>query len=982
MSERSPSGFEVMAAVVGRVDLGPGTVLVDEESVTLVLAEARSFDKSIRFRIDGIAAVRPAGESVVVVFRDASTVAMHGSPAVREALCGRILDACRKVPELTRALRAMGARRAGLRGDSRREVKAGDEVRFFAPLLAARKVSAAIHDPREILDAFDGPDLAAALDATLDHFAGSRAGDNAPLRRALEAELSEAAEPLHLALVELRLAAESAAADVDDLAAWRRWSARLRATFETADRVWVTLDAMLGTTPAGPLVVHRPKRGGRFGRGLAILFAAALIEALGTRTLAAQHRMLRVVGVPVDTLRVNGLDVVETRGNEVLIVANPDDEQLLRSRGWAATEVPFTGGALRAVGAAAPVVYRSYDDPARGIRAFVDSLTRANSRVRADTIGVSFEGRPMLAVKIGPPDDSPSRPNVFIMATYHAREWAATETSLRLIRHLALAPDARVDSLVRNRDIWVLPVANPDGYQFTFTTDRLWRKNRRPVGPNAAGATVFGVDLNRNHSYRWGFDNTGSSGSVTSDIYRGPTPASELETKAIERFHADHPPVASISYHTYGGLLLFPPGHVYGRLPPDLSIFRALGGTDERPAVPDRLPASSRTSYHAAPGWNLYTTNGEYTDFAYATHGTIAFTPELTSGVEAGAFYGFVFPDDEIRLEALFRDNLPFALDLIESARDPVHFRSQTTGFAVEPVVLESASPTVRLRAPLASTTVSTLSPLAMRVDTTVPGKYFRRLLSDTIGRVPRITVSTAAGKTDFTMLAVGGAEATDTAWRTSGMAPVRTPVVGENAWQGQAGFVRSPVVTVPAGVDTLSILYWTRFDGAGGAPAPHGEVRLSTNRGATWTRVGSVSGEAPVYYPERTVVTNVAGKDVQIEFSSPDGMRWWLDEISIVAHRTTPALVAGSELRPNANPVRGDAVLFNWPFAGASGEIRAYDFAGRLVWRTDVASSAITLQWDLRARSIPNGVYLVVAQSQGDRRTFKLFVTRSRFDR
>ena len=215
---------------------------------------------------------------------------------------------------------------------------------------------------------------------------------------------------------------------------------------------------------------------------------------------------------------------------------------------------------------ATPVVYRSYDDPVRGIRAWVDSIVRVNPRVSVDTIGRSFDGRPMFMLKVGARGDSPQRPNVVFVATYHAREWVATEMAMRLIRYLAQPPgtDARRDSLVAGRDIWILPVANPDGYQYTFTTDRLWRKTR---SPQSGGA--IGVDMNRNHSVAWGLDNQGSSPDPTSDIFRGPTPASEVEIKNIEAWHLAHPPVVALSYHTYSGLLLYPRGSVYGALPAD-----------------------------------------------------------------------------------------------------------------------------------------------------------------------------------------------------------------------------------------------------------------------------------------------------------------------------------------------------------------------------------------------------------------------------
>src|SRR5207302_1416077 len=76
------------------------------------------------------------------------------------------------------------------------------------------------------------------------------------------------------------------------------------------------------------------------------------------------------------------------------------------------------------------------------------------------------------------------------------------------------------------------------------------------------------------------------------------------------------------------------------------------------------------THYHPGPSWNLYPTNGEYTEWAYRAHGTIAFTPELTGGCctpDSSLYYGFVFPDDSVLVERVFRDNLPFARAVIDA---------------------------------------------------------------------------------------------------------------------------------------------------------------------------------------------------------------------------------------------------------------------------------------------------------------------------
>jgi hypothetical protein len=302
------------------------------------------------------------------------------------------------------------------------------------------------------------------------------------------------------------------------------------------------------------------------------------------------------------------------------VVSDRTAAQLARA-GYVATTAPDFLPTVRA--ADSFLVYRSFDKPLTGIRATLESWAAADTIFHLDSIGASIEGRPILAVKIGNGADSPARPNVLFMATHHAREWVSTEMAMKLARWIA---DSLSRALLGQRDIWIIPVENPDGYQYSFTDTRLWRKNRR-LNPDG----TYGVDLNRNYPAFWGRDNVGSSDLPFSEVYRGAAPGSEPETQAIMAFHGAHPPAVSASFHTYSGLVLYPYGYSSGVIAPDRSLFRALAGTDLLPAVMDNVPNSVLTYYHPGPGWNLYPTNGEYTDWAYRTHGTIAFTPTSTT---------------------------------------------------------------------------------------------------------------------------------------------------------------------------------------------------------------------------------------------------------------------------------------------------------------------------------------------------------------
>ncbi len=657
------------------------------------------------------------------------------------------------LPEFTRSLRGFAS------VDS---LGAPDHAGVFAPLLTARRAAARVTTLEGRLAAFDAARLRRGLDESIEAIAASRAPKAGAERRALRARLAELADPARIALDAMELAAADlrAAPDSGRSERWIIWIRAIQALFDGTDRFWI---AVRDSAP--------PPRGTRRARRAAgVLLLAALgagVPAVGR----AQHVPVRIAGVPAESLLKHGFDVAGVERNAVIVIATPAQRARLDALGWRGTVVlPRGASPQRAISAqvATPTtVYRSFDDPVRGVRVFIDSLARNNSRISVDTLGLSYEGRPMLAVKVGTKGDSPSRPNVLFMATYHAREWAATEVALRLLLYLANSTgDPRIDSLLQTRDIWIMPVANPDGYQYTFNSDRLWRKTRSPQ----AGGN-FGVDMNRNHRQNWGLDDDGSSPDPASDIYRGPSPASEIEVRNVEKFHAAHPPVATVTYHTYAGLLMYAPSATYGPLPADLPVYRTLAGTNVRSAVIDRVPGSQRTFYAPSSAWMLYTTNGEYADWASTQYGTIAFTPEMTSGYTGGDYYGFEFPDDEGMLECLFNDNLPFALDVIESARDPFGYVSPTTFFRSDRVVLESVSPDVRATIPAAAATGAHMTApgaVGFHIDSGAGGHYTRRLISAAVNRPATVSVSAAGQTANFSVLAINGAERNETGWVSS----------------------------------------------------------------------------------------------------------------------------------------------------------------------------------------------------------------------
>jgi hypothetical protein len=708
-----------------------------------------------------------------------------------------------------------------------------------------------------------------------------------------------------------------------------------------------------------------------------------------TGPLGAQLRPLvvRVSGpAGLDSLVRLGFEIAGLRrtaqGLEAMIVASPEAARRLAGRALAAAPLP--GMPVGAAGDSFSV-FRSFDKPGTGIRATLAAWAATDTLLHLDSIGASLEGRPILAVKIGAAQDSPDRPNVLFMATHHAREWVSTEMAMRLIRWLA---DSAPPGLLATRDVWVIPVENPDGYQYTFTNDRFWRKNRRPNGDG-----TFGVDLNRNYPEFWGYDNAGSSGSTGDETYRGSGPASEPETRAIIAFHAAHPPVVSVSYHTYSGLVLFPYGFRPGALAPDLPVYRALSGTDIAPAVHDSVPDTTFPFYHPGPGWNLYPTNGEYTDWAYRAHRTIAFTTELTSGCctpDSNLYYGFVFPDDSALVARVFHDNLPFALAVIAAAGNPA-LSVGPAGSGPTPPRVESIWPEAWLNLPVGGSMPFTLS-----VRTATGSVLTRSLVADSLslGTVRawwRSDVSRDQARAlraegtglEGELISIAGAEDGDVGWQ--GWTRSNDALVGSWSWAtttptAMTDTLTSPIVSL-AGRSRIWLQFCTKHRGSTFTPDQHGQVQVSGDSGATWSTVADVIGDGPAWYPVRVDLPALTGaRGARVRFVS-SGFTWWIDAVGF-ASDSTGALaelppVAALEL--SENPVRGPQVVFSWPAGTGAPVIGVFSFTGARLISTTLAAGSTEYAWDLMAGShrVPNGAYLVVLQLDGRVLRRRLFITR-----
>ncbi len=304
--------------------------------------------------------------------------------------------------------------------------------------------------------------------------------------------------------------------------------------------------------------------------------------------------------------------------------------------------------------------YDEYHNLAEG-RCFLHNLADTYPDITdLRVIGQTLEGRDVLALRITdkPGESEADEQRILFTGVTHAREWVTHEMLLYLAEYLTsrYGTDERVADIVDHSEVWLVSVVNPDGFEYSWTNERMWRKNRRP------GLECDGVDINRNYDYGWG-PHSGSSPSPCSQTYRGAAAASEPETQVIQNLLQDQQFALGVSYHAYSQLVLYAWGHTTDVTAESYTSMRALAN---RYAI----DVASQFGEVYAPGqssYTIYLTNGDFDDYAYAAVGTMALTPELRPKTFGAG--GFALPEDQI-LETCM-ENTAAALWLMEVTAAP-----------------------------------------------------------------------------------------------------------------------------------------------------------------------------------------------------------------------------------------------------------------------------------------------------------------------
>uniref|UniRef100_A0A3Q3WGE7 Peptidase M14 domain-containing protein n=1 Tax=Mola mola TaxID=94237 RepID=A0A3Q3WGE7_MOLML len=258
------------------------------------------------------------------------------------------------------------------------------------------------------------------------------------------------------------------------------------------------------------------------------------------------------------------------------------------------------------------------------------------STVKLILIGSSSEKQPLYVLKLSL-NDRPNKKAMWIDCGIHAREWISTAFCLWFVRHSLLfySQNPDITHILDNMDVYILPVMNPDGYKYTWTTNRMWRKNRAV----SKSSSCIGVDLNRNFDAEW--CTVGASDDPCSEIYCGTFPESEPESQAVAKFLRRHKDSVQLyfSVHSYSQMLLFP----YSCTLDEADNHNELLELAQHAA--QKIRRFYRNTYkYGAGAKTIYLASGGSDDWAYNLGIKYSFTFEL----QDSGRYGFLLPPSYI----------------------------------------------------------------------------------------------------------------------------------------------------------------------------------------------------------------------------------------------------------------------------------------------------------------------------------------------
>jgi carboxypeptidase T len=363
-------------------------------------------------------------------------------------------------------------------------------------------------------------------------------------------------------------------------------------------------------------------------------------------------------------IAATGALILEVGHDYVLVEATSQEKQQIENTLNVKIEPPTE---KQAVNMAFPSADSAYHDYAEMLAEIQQAEADHGAIFDLFSMGTSYEGRTIWAGKIS--DNvatDEAEPEVLFTHHQHAREHLTVEMALYTLKMLTdeYGVDPQITNLVNNREIWMVFDMNPDGGEYDIATGtyRSWRKNRQPN----PGSSYVGTDLNRNWGYRWGCCG-GSSGTFSSETYRGASAFSAPETTVVRNFvnsrvaGGKQQITVAIDFHTYQELILWPYGYTTTNIPADM----IPDDWDTMVAMGQAMAATN--GYTPEQASDLYITDGTINDWLYGVHRILNYTFEMYPRTSAqGGFY----PPDEV-IPAETSRNRAAVLYLLEQADCP-----------------------------------------------------------------------------------------------------------------------------------------------------------------------------------------------------------------------------------------------------------------------------------------------------------------------
>jgi len=612
-----------------------------------------------------------------------------------------------------------------------------------------------------------------------------------------------------------------------------------------------------------------------------------------------------------------------------------------------------------------------------------------------DSLGdTTWDGNYVWAVKISDNvETEENEPEVLYTGVHHAREPIGANICMEWARWLCenYGQDPLATYLVNNREIWVIPIINPDGYLYNEEMrpggGGMHRKNRRQTGTEPQG-----VDNNRNYPYMWGYDNQGSSPDPENNLYRGPEPGSEPETQSVMNLCKEHEFVTALNFHSHSNFFICPWGYKDENCE-DSAAYFAWGEI-----------ATRACHYAVFPGYQFYNTNGGSDDWMYGETGEknriFAATPEVGTDywqdwrvpeqiedtrplMIATAKAAAVYPE----LEGIYFSDggdgeisPGETVDLI--AR--VHNMSVKDGSGRIGLELGGSDPRAELVKPTAS--ISSLAPQATGTNEADPLQVKISLSAPPDSAIPLTLTIQAAGEEFIheitlpvgrrdTLIAEDFDDQNYEGWYSN------WGLTDENSHSGDYSitdspdgsyndeslyYLQSPTLDLSDKV-FAELHFWHLYSIEKGWD--WGALEAKSSQTGGWVTLKRFSGFQDEWREERFDLSRFcASSDLQIRFRLTtdryehfDG--WYLDDVVLTAFKGVPSgLHELADIRPIIEPIQ-TITTGNLSFAGPAGtqvDVVVFDASGRLLARTEGTTPFSWQMQDKSGSTLPAGVYFV----------------------